>query len=338
MKILVTGSTGFIGSHLCRSLLAKGYHVRAFHRPGSPTQLIEDLPVEHAIGDITDASSLQNPMRGVQVVFHAAAKLGKSTPQETYAVTVGGTRNVLQAAMISGVHRVVHTSSVAALGVPVIPGIHPESIKHPALMDERHSWNYRPEWWRYGHAKHLAEMEVQRAVAMGLDAVIVNPTLVIGAGDINKISGDVILRVDRGQLKIATQGGLNAIHISDAVNGHLTALESGKRGERYILGGNNLTHLDFLIITAEAVGAKPPGMVLPARLIRSLIPLFSLWGIYFHLPFSPEAARKVGYHFYYDSSKAQNELGVTAAHSIHDAIIQSYNWYHAQGIDKLLTT
>ena len=145
MRFLVTGSTGFIGSHLCRALLETGHSVRAFHRPTSSLDLIKDLDVEHTIGDITQPKTLSDALVEVDVVFHAASKVDYWRGQnEMYPVTVGGTRNVLQAALEAGVQRIIYTSSVAALGVPVQNSLTP--------INEFHTWNYRPDWWRYGHA------------------------------------------------------------------------------------------------------------------------------------------------------------------------------------------
>ncbi|MFC2043103.1 NAD-dependent epimerase/dehydratase family protein, partial [Chloroflexota bacterium] len=268
MLALVTGSTGFIGSHLCRALTAAGHEVRAFHRPNSSLLLLGNLDVEHCIGDVTQPDSLADSLKDVEVVFHTAAKLGiPRDPDLMYAVTVGGTRNVLNAAKTSGVRRVIHTSTVAALGVPEKP--HIIHITPPA-MDENHTWNFPPKWWPYGHSKYLAEMEVQNAVANGLDAVIVNPALVIGAGDINRVGGNVIIKAAQGILIAAPPGGLNVVHIDDVVRGHLAAHESGRVGERYILGGQNLGHMKFLQIVADVVGVQGPRAAVPEWLIRGL--------------------------------------------------------------------
>jgi len=200
MLALVTGSTGFIGSHLCRTLLDAGYRVRAFHRAPSSLQLIADLDVEHAVGDLTQPDTLAKAMPGIAVVFHAASQVDYwRRPNRMYPVTVGGTRNVLQAALDARVQRVVYTSSVAALGMPDLTGF---------LIDETHVWNYKPKLWRYGHAKHLAEKEVQNAVAQGLDVVIVNPAMVLGPGDANRISGEVVIQVANGIVKFGLPGGI----------------------------------------------------------------------------------------------------------------------------------
>jgi len=326
MRILVTGSTGFIGSHLCRELCNKGHQVIALHRSTSQTDLIEELPIEREIGDITKPNSLTDPFKGVEVVFHTAAKLGKSTPEETHKVTTLGTRNVLDACLKNGVSRLIHTSSVAALGVPIYPGI-PVIDTSREKLNETHSWNYRPKWWKYGYAKNQAEIEIQKAVARGLDAVIVNPALVIGAGDINRISGDIILRVAHGQLRVVTEGGLNVIHILDTIQGHILAMDRGKTGERYILGNENLTHQEFLTKIATIVMVRPPKYVIPGKVLRVLSNPITAIERFFTLPFAGEALHKAGYYFYYDSSKAERDLDLIIQHSTDQAIRDSYLWY-----------
>jgi len=339
MLVLVTGSTGFIGSHLCRALLEDGHRVRAFRRAQSPLLALEGLPIEHVIGDISDPDSLKRAMPGIQAIFHTAAMLGKpSHPEDMYRITVEGTRNVLAAAMEANVQRLVHTSSVAALGVPdfqVRAISNKRSFKHltlPQLINENHTWNFSPDRWRYGYAKYLAELEVQSAVAKGLDALIVNPSLVVGGGDLNRISGNLIIHAAQHGIPVATPGGLNVVHIGDVVQGHLAALVRGRTGERYILGGENLSHLRFLELIAEVVGAKPPRWSFPTGLLRALAGPVSAIDRRFSLPFSGEILYKAGYNFYYDTSKAQQELGLQTPHSIKEAISESYTWYRHQGV------
>jgi len=329
MKILVTGSTGFIGSHLCRALVDAGEQVRAFHRSRSSLQGLADLAVEHAIGDVTRPDTLEPAMQDIEIVFHCAAMLGlPNDPGQMYNVSVQGTRNVMRVARQSGVRRVVHTSSVAALGVP----LETQQAASPIPMDERHTWNFRPDRWRYGYAKYLAELEVQYAVAQGLDVVIVNPVVVIGAGDLNRISGDIIIHLAQGHLPVVVPGGLNAIHIEDVVRGHLAALELGKTGERYILGAENLTLMQFLQIIAQVAGVTAPKISLPARLVRGLARPASTAGKWLNLPVSSELLHKAGYFFYYDTRKAQQELDFCARYSVRRAVAEAYAWYLGQGM------
>jgi dihydroflavonol-4-reductase len=327
---LVTGSTGFIGSNLCRALVESGYRVRAFHRPTSSQNLIQDLDVDHTLGDITQPETITAAMKGVDVVFHTASKVDYwRGPEGMYKVTVDGTGNLLQAALDAGVERVVYTSSIAAFGLPAsIP-----KNDHPALlMNENNTWNYRPELWRYGHAKHLAEMEIQKAVARGLDCVIVNPSMVLGPGDINRISGEIVIQMARGIVRFGIPGGMNAIHIEDVVRGHLLALEHGRRGERYILGGSNHTYLDFIQTTARIVGVRQPQVIIPSWLLRPAAGPLDLLCRLFPLPINGDLLRFSGHFLYYDTKKAQQELGLTGLHSVKTALQDTYDWYRAQGM------
>jgi len=140
MKVLVTGSTGFIGSHLCKALVDLGYSVRAFHRPGSPQLALQGIQVEHVLGDITQPGTLALAMRGIDFVFHTAAHVGRRDPGLIYQTTVEGTRNLVQAALIAGVKRFIHTSTVAALGVP----LEQDYLKGVPIqpINENHSSNY----------------------------------------------------------------------------------------------------------------------------------------------------------------------------------------------------
>ena len=330
MLTLVTGSTGFIGSHLCRALTAAGHEVRAFHRPNSSLLLLKNLDVEHCIGDITQPDCLADALKGVEVVFHTAAKLGiPRDPDLMYAITVGGTKKVLNAARAAGVRRVIHTSTVAALGVP--EKSHRKNIAPPEL-NEYHTWNFPAKWWPYGHSKYLAEMEVQNAVANGLDAIIVNPALVIGAGDINRVGGNAIIKAAQGILIAVPPGGLNVVHIDDVVRGHLLALERGRTGERYILGGQNLGHMEFLQIVADVVGVQKPRAAIPEWLVRGLTGPVEIAAKFLPLPIGGDLMHKAGYFFYYDTHKARQGLGLSDLRSTPTAIEDAYLWYRQQNI------
>jgi dihydroflavonol-4-reductase len=328
MLALVTGSTGFLGSHLCWALLEAGYGVRAFHRPTSSLTLLQGLDVEYAVGDITLLPTLEKAMQGVEVVFHAASQVSYwRDSQLMYQVIVGGTRNVLKAAEKAGVQRVVYTSSVAALGVP-------EPVKvdgQPPLIDENHTWNYRPEWWRYGHAKHLAEMDVQRAVAQGLDAVITNPAIIFGPGDTNLTSGELVVRIAQGWGRFTIEGGINVVHAADAARGHLYALKRGRRGERYILGGVNLPIKHLFGIIAEVVGVHPASFKLPNILAHAMAPAFDLAKRLGLSPYNGELLRLAGRFPYYNTSKAERDLGYTWAYSPREMVQETYDWYRERG-------
>lgn len=322
MKILVTGSTGFIGGALCRALVARGHAVRAFHRPNSSLRLLEGLPVEHAIGDLTQPATLRMAMEGIDAVFHAAAWMGDSEPGRLYAVSVEGTRAVLQAARQAGVRRLVHTSSVAALGVPP-PG-------NSILMDETHTWNMRPEQYPYGYAKYLAELEVQKEVGLGLDVVIVNPGLVLGPGDIHRVSSSLLLQVAQRKIGVSLEGGLNVVHIQDVVTGHIQALECGRTGERYILGGQNLTHTEFLKILANVTGTPANFIELPSALVRAFR-LPAQWLEHFiDLPVSADLFALAGCSLFCDIHKARTELHLSEPLSAELAAAEAYAWFKGE--------
>jgi len=329
MHILVTGSTGFIGASLCRALVAKGHQVRAFHRPTSTLRLIDDLPVEHVLGDLTQPDTLAPAMEGIEAVFHTAAMLvsGQDEEGRMYAVTVEGTRSVLKAARQAGVRRLVHTSSVAALGIPELipPGV--GSIGKAVFMNESHTWNLRPDYWPYGYSKYLAELEVQKALAEGLDVVIVNPTYVMGPGDIYRQTNSTLVQAARQRLPALVEGGLNIVHISDVVAGHLAALEIGRTGERYILAGENLTIVELIRKIAAVAGVTAPALVLPGGLVRSLGWIAILAQSLIDLPISARLVHLAGYYFYFDNTRSQVELGLQPPCSADQAIADAYNWF-----------
>ena len=323
MKVLVTGSTGFIGGALCRALVERDYEVRAFHRSTSNLRQLEGLPVEHVIGDLTQPQTLQAAVQGVEAVFHTAAWVGMNDPGRLYAINVEGTRAVVQAALIEKVNRLVYTSSVTALGIPQ-PGM-------PGLIDERHTWNFIPEQFPYGYAKYLAELEIQKGVAMGLDAVIVNPSLVLGPGDIYRQSSSIILQVAERKIGIAVEGGTNAIHVDDVADGHIAALLRGRRGERYILGGENHNYLDLVQRIAKVTGVPVPGVVLPGRLVRALRGPASFLDRFLDFPVSADVFVLAGRYLYYDTRKARNELVLPEPRPVEQAVSEAFAWFKGGG-------
>jgi dihydroflavonol-4-reductase len=321
--VLVTGSTGFIGSRLCRLLIEQGYQVRAFHRATSRLQLLEGLPVEHVIGDLTRPETLTEALPGVDYVFHTASMLGgNARPGQMYTVNVEGTRSLLKAALQSGVKRMVFTSSAAALGVPDLPVA--------VSFDENHSWNFKAELWPYGYSKYLAELEVQKAVAEGLDAVIVNPALVFGPGDLYKQASSLIVQVSQKKVPYLLEGGLNVIHVDDVVAGHLAALTQGKTGERYLLGGENISVPNLIGLSADISHVAMPDNILPAWLARNLSAPLSLLQPFISAPISMSMLRLAGYYFYFDCHKAAKHLGWQPHFTAQQALNDAYLWFKEQ--------
>jgi dihydroflavonol-4-reductase len=321
MNILVTGSTGFIGSNLCRALLEAGHRVRAFHRPTSTLRMLEGLEVEHALGDLTNPDTLRPALEGIEVVFHTAAYMGGSQPGKQYAVTVEGTRRLARAALEAGVRRLVQTSSVAALGVP--------ALGHTEPVDEHHTWNYHPERYPYGYAKYQAELEIQKVVAQGLDAVIVNPSMVFGPGDIYRQTSSILRAIARRRLPATVEGGLNVVHIADVVAGHIAALERGRTGERYILAGDNMTHLAFAQLAARCAGVPAPALVVPGWLLRALAGPAGLLENFLNLPVSTDLFHLAGRYFYYTSAKARDQLGLPTHRPAEEALRTALDWFAA---------
>ncbi len=331
MRILVTGATGFIGSRLCRALLGAGHQVRALHRTRSPLGVLAGLPVELVLGDILDPSSLDAVVDGVEAVIHCAGELGpRASHLKPEAVMIShaiGTRNMTQAAQRHGVDRFLYTSSVAALGIPDIP----PSRETTPLMTETHQWNYDARRWPYGYAKHMAELEVLQAVREGLNAVILNPSIVIGAGDLNQVSNAFILFMALHGLPVAVQGGVNVVHIDDVLQGHMAALEQGRTGERYILGGENLSIPRLLALTAEITHRSPPRWTIPDWAVTSASSAVGLLPRFLGLPLPGELLRLAGRFFFYDASKARKDLGLGMPKPYHKAAAESLAWYAENG-------
>ena len=325
MRVLVTGASGFIGSCLCRALTERGDEVVALHRSTSLLAGLEGLPVQRHEGDMLDPASLAGALRDVEVVFHTAAPMRPGAdPQTATEAHVVGTRNVIQAACQAGVRRLVHTSSVAALGVPdAAPSRTP---KNAPLLDERHSWNYIPARWPYAFAKHSSELEVLRAVDAGLEAVIVNPSAVFGAGDWYRTERSLVAHMARGGLIPVIAGGVNTVHIDDVVAGHLAALERGIPGERYILGGENLTLAELLRITAEVVGRRPPRLKVPLAMVPPVRWMLEPLRRRLRLPIEPSLLWLAGYYFFYDTRKAQVQLGLPPPRPYRQAAHETYAW------------
>jgi dihydroflavonol-4-reductase len=332
MKVLVTGATGFVGSNVAAALAARGDQVRVLRRVTSRLDVLAGVPVEYVVGDILDPDSLVAAMQGCQVVFHVAAisQYWRSGKEIIYRVNVDGTRHVMQAALASGVERVVHTSSVAALGYPLRSTSPKETYR---LADESQVFPPELSWFAYGHSKYLAELEVQKAVAQGLPAVIVNPVIVIGPRDVNFVSGSLVRASVKGQLRLVPSGGASVIHVDDVVAGQLAAAERGRVGERYILGGENLSHWEMATILAEVTGGPPPLLVLP---YWSLAPIAGLVDILNALSRRPPLVvggqiRLAGETFYADNSKAVRELGLPQT-PFRQAAADAYAWYLEHGL------
>jgi dihydroflavonol-4-reductase len=325
MRYLVTGGTGFVGSHLAQILVAAGHGVRVLHRPSSDLAALAGLPVESALGDLGDAQALEAACAGMDGVFHVAAVADywRTDRATMMAANVEGTRHVLKAAQSAGVGRVVFTSSVAAVGQRPEGG--------PA--DEHVAFNLRPERMAYGHSKWLAEEVVRDYVAQGLDAVIVNPGVVIGPGDRNRISGTFILQTARfGRLTPITSGAMAVTDVRDVARWHLRAMQDGAAGERYILMSENVAYRDWFAMIAEALGVGRPFIQVPDWILppaAAVLRLAARLGL--PVPVDADQALLGGAQMVYDGRKAHDAFGppqVPMQQSLRDAVA----WYRAHGM------
>jgi dihydroflavonol-4-reductase len=323
MKALVTGGTGFLGANLAAELRRQGWSVRILRRKTSPLDAVNDLDVEHAIGDVTDLASLLAAMKDIELVFNVAAvsSYWRNKPAWIYKVNVDGARNVFEAAARSGVRRVVHTSSAAAVGF--IQG---------RSATEADPFNPSLKHFSYGHSKWLAEEIVRECVKAGQDITMVNPSGIIGARDINWISGSILREAKRGHIPVIPQGGVNFVAVQDVVAGHIAAAEKGKAGERYILGGENLTNRQTTEMACEIVGVKPPRLTQPRWTIPiAALALDAITAIVGpRLSLSGEQLRLTALYIYFDSSKAQRELGLPHT-PVRQAMQECYDWYVVHG-------
>lgn len=325
MRALITGGTGFLGANLAAGLLARDWDVRILRRTTSPLAAVADLDVEHAIGDVLDFDSLLPAMRDVDLVFNVAAisSYWRNQADLIYKVNVDGARHVFEAAARSGVRRVVQTSSAAAVGL----------VKN-RLATEADPYSLPPRRFAYGHSKWLAEKVVLERVAGGQDITMVNPTGIIGPRDINWISGSILREAAHGKIPVLPQGGVNFVAVQDVVLGHVLAAEKGRSGERYILGGENLTNRQTIELACEIVGVKPPRLAQPRWTIPIAAAALDLATAIVgpKLPLSGEQMRLTNEFLWFDSSKAQRELGLPVPCTpVRQALQECYDWYKAQG-------
>jgi dihydroflavonol-4-reductase len=320
--ILVTGASGFLGSAIVRHLLQAGRQVRVLVRPTSPRINVAGLPVEAMEGDLRDATSLSRAIAGIQFVFHVAAdyRLWARNPQDIVQSNVEGTRNLMNAALHAGVERIVYTSSVATL----------KSRRDGEASDETFRLDPQAAVGAYKYSKVVAERVVDAMVAEhNLPAVIVNPSTPIGPRDVRPTpTGRIIVEAAAGRMPAYVDTGLNLVHVDDVAAGHLAALEKGRRGERYILGGENVLLGDMLREIARQTGRSPPRLRLPRRLIFPIA--YAAEAIaYFsgREPFvTTTGLRLAKDRMFFTSAKAEHELGYQAR-PYGEAIADAIAWF-----------
>jgi dihydroflavonol-4-reductase len=322
---LVTGASGFVGSHVARALVARGEQVRVLARPASDLKAIAGMKVDRMTGDLREPASLRLALEGVQRVFHVAAdyRLWARNPREIYRNNVDGTRNLLSAAENAGVERFVYTSTVGTIAVPR-PGALPDE-ETVARLDEMIG--------HYKRSKLLAEEQALRAARQGLPVVIVNPTTPVGPGDWKPTpTGRMIVDFLNGRTPAYVDSGLNIVAVEDVAEGHWLAAERGRTGERYLLGSENMTLREIFAVLARFSGRRVPRWKVPHALALAAgyadAAISALSGREPRIPL--EGVRMARHKMFVNCSKAARELGFRAG-SASGALERAARWYMDHG-------
>ncbi|HEV2418242.1 MAG TPA: hopanoid-associated sugar epimerase [Terriglobia bacterium] len=325
MISLVTGASGFVGSHVARLLAAQGGEVRVLTRASSDLRAIEGIPVERVSGDLRDPASLKSAVNGVTCVFHVAAdyRLWSKNPQEIYASNVEGTRDLLRSAREARVARFVYTSTVGTIAVPVASGLPDETTE--ARLDQMIG--------HYKRSKFLAEQEALRAAREGMPVVIVNPTTPVGPGDWKPTpTGQLIVDFLNGKTPAYVDTGLNIVRVEDVAKGHLLAAERGRVGERYLLGAENMTLLEIFATLAKFSGRPAPRWKIPYSLALAAgygdAAISAITGRMPRIPL--EGVRMARHKMFADCSKAARDLGFQPGPAA-EALRRAAKWYAENG-------
>ena len=321
MRAVVTGATGFVGSAVARRLLRDDHRVRVLARPGSDRRNLQGLDVQVVEGDLTDAASLARLCDGCDALFHVAAdyRLWAPEPEQLYKTNVEGTRSLLEAAAQAGVPRIVYTSSVATLGIPADgqPGDEDSPVSLADMVGH------------YKRSKFLAEALVRDYAAKGLPVVIVNPSTPVGPRDIKPTpTGRMLRDAVAGRLPAYVDTGLNIVHVDDVADGHWLAFQRGVVGQRYILGGSNMSLRELLTEIADIVGGTPPRWRLPHAAVMPVAYVAEAWArLSGTQPIATiEEVRMSKKRMFFSSAKAERELGY-AAGPVRLALEDAVAWF-----------
>jgi dihydroflavonol-4-reductase len=326
LKVFVTGATGFVGSHVARALQDAGADLRLLVRATSPTGNLEQLKGDRVVGDLREPDSLTSLMSGCEAVFHVAAdyRLWARDEADMFRVNVGGTRAILRAAQDAGVRRIVYTSSVATMGFT--------SNGHPA--DETSPVSLEDMIGPYKRSKFVAEQVALEAARSGLDVVVVNPTTPVGEQDIKPTpTGRIILDFLRRKFPAYVDTGLNLVDVTVCARGHVAALEKGTAGERYILGGENLTLKQILDKLGAITSLPSPSVRLPyAVAFAAALVDTTVTGHLLHREprATIDAVRMGRKKMYVTCTKAERELGFNSV-PIDHALRRAVEWFRANG-------
>jgi dihydroflavonol-4-reductase len=331
MRVLVTGATGFVGSHVARQLVEHGDSVKALVRRSSRIDNVSAIDCEPVYGDLQDAESLAQAVKGCQRIFHVAAdyRLWSRDPQELYRSNVEGTLNLLKAAKSVDAEKVVYTSTVGVLGNPGdgTPG----TEDTPVSLDDMVG--------HYKRSKYMAEEKAKRfSEAEGLPLVIVNPSTPVGENDIKPTpTGKIIVDFLNRKMPAYIQTGLNLVDVRDVAAGNLLAAEKGRSGERYVLGNQDITLKGILDILEEITGLPAPRFQIPYGVAYGAAQIDTLiFGTILrqepHIPL--EGVKMARKYMYFDSNKAIRELGLPQS-PIKDALRRAVDWFRANGYTSI---
>lgn len=319
-KILVTGASGFLGSHLTRKLVAQGFAVRTLGRSSTKPKILQDLDVEHRSGDVTNIEQLSSAVDGCDVVFHLAGLVSYRDADQPrqIGVNVLGTRNIMESSIKHGVKRVIHTSSVAAMGIPTAGTLGDESIEY----------NLAGQGLNYCDTKYAAELEVKEAYKAGLNVLILNPGIVFGEGDTHPHHHTIFAALAKGSLVGVPPGGVPFSDINDVVDAHINAITMGRAGERYVLVSANLTMAEAAEIFARLAGTKPPLLTIPGPLVAFLGTACEWWFNKRHKipPLTRQVAWLSQHKIFFSSKKAEQELNFKAT-PFEDTIRRTADYY-----------
>src|SRR5689334_9281260 len=328
MTTLVTGASGFLGSHVARQLVARGEDVRVLMRPSSTNRAVADLSLEYVTGDLRDPASLDRALSGVKCVFHVAAdyRLWAKKSRDIYDSNVGGTKNLLDAAKRAGVEKLIYTSTVATI-----------AVDRPELPNEFTDARLEEMVGHYKRSKWMAEREALNAAKNGLPVIVAMPTTPVGPGDWKPTpTGKIVVDFLNGKLPGYVETGLNFVGAEECAAGRLLVAEKGKVGERYLLGGENLTLKALLDTLARITGLSAPKMKIPHGLALGVAYANTVFSrLIGREPSIPIEGVKIARHFMFvDCTRAKRELGFKAG-PVSAALERAVRWYEANGyIDK----
>jgi len=323
--VLVSGANGFVGSAVVRALLRHGYPVHALARSSSDTANLAGLDVEIVRGDLLDPPSLERALQGCEGLFHLAAnyRLWARDPREIHTANVRGTHNILLAAQRCGVRRIVHTSSVATLG------LHhdgtPSNEDTPVRLGDMIG--------AYKRSKFLSEALVRRCARAGSDIVIVNPAAPVGPRDRKPTpTGRMILDAARGRMPAFVDTGLCVVHVDDVAEGHVLAYERGQRGRRYVLGGENMSLKAILAAVSELTGRHAPRLQLPHAAVLPVAHVAEAWARFTGVApnITVDGVKLARHRMFFSSGRAEAELG-WRARPAREALADAIQWFEHNG-------